>query len=111
MQVSDLTSLLIYVASGGAAVVASKLLEQFAWFQTLAPNGKLASVLGASVVLTLVAVFLQGVIARNPFVNDAIDPYVKALLPLVNLFIAQVAHGMGKVQTERARALSNGSGQ
>lgn len=108
-MVSDLASLLIYLASGGAAVVVSKLLEQFAWFQSLAPNGKMASVIGASVLVTLIAVFLQSVIAQNPFINGAVDPYVKALLPLVNLFITQVAHGMGKVQT--ARALANGSGK
>ena len=40
MIASDFASLLVYSASGAASIGMSRLLEQFAWFQALAPNGK-----------------------------------------------------------------------
>lgn len=107
-MVTDLVSLLIYLSSGAASVGISKLLEQFAWFQAQSPNGKLFSVFGASAVVAVLAVFLQGVIVQHPFVSDLIDPYVKALLPVFNMLIAQMTHGMAKVQSFRAEAMRRG---
>jgi len=101
-MVSDLTSLLIYIVSGGASVIASRVLEQFHWFKNISPNGRMVSVFGVSAVLALIAVFLQSIIARNPFINEAVDPYVKALLPIVNILAAQIGHGMAKTQEFRA---------
>jgi len=102
MIVTDLVSLLIYLASGAASAGVSKLFEKFEWFQALAPNGKMASVIGASAILAIVAVFLQGVVAQNPFISTAVDPYIKALLPLVNLFATQITHGSAKATMLRA---------
>ena len=104
-MVTDLVSLLIYLSSGAASVGISKLLEKFEWFQAQSPNGKLFSVFGASAVVAVLAVFMQGVIVQHPFVSDLIDPYVKALLPVFNMLIAQMTHGMAKVQAFRARAV------
>jgi len=101
-MVSDLTSLLIYIISGGASVVASRVLEQFDWFKSLTPNGRMVSVFGVSAVLALVAVYVQSITARNPFINDAVDPYVKALLPILNILASQIGHGMQKTQEFRA---------
>lgn len=101
-MVSDLASLLIYVISGGASVVASRVLEQFDWFKSLTPNGRMVSVFGVSAVLAVVAVAVQSVVAKNPFINDAVDPYVRALLPIVNILAAQIGHGMAKTQEFRA---------
>lgn len=101
-MVSDLSSLIIYIISGGASVIASRVLEQFGWFKNLSSNGRMVSVFGVSAVLALVAVFAQSVIARNPFINEAVDPYVKALLPIINILAAQIGHGMAKTQMLRA---------
>ncbi len=101
-MVSDLQSLIIYIISGGASVVASRALEQFDWFKSLTPNGRMVSVFGVSAVLALMAVFVQSIVAHNPFINDAVDPYVKALLPIINILASQIGHGMAQAQRFKA---------
>jgi hypothetical protein len=91
--VTDLVSLLAFLASGAASAGIAKLLEQMAWFQSLKSNGKLITVFSASAVIALVAVYLQSLVSSAPFINATIDPYLKAVLPLINLLITQIVHG------------------
>jgi len=37
-------------------------------------------------------------VLQRPFINDLVDPYIKILLPFVNLLVTQIVHGSDKAQ-------------
>jgi len=100
--VTDLASLLIYIASGATSALLSKAFERWAWFQAQLPSGKQMTVIGASAGLAMLAVFVQGMVLQRPFINDLVDPYIKILLPFVNLLVTQIVHGSDKAQEVKA---------
>jgi hypothetical protein len=97
---ADLPSLLIYLAGGGAAVVASafvsRVLEGSGWFEPLSSDGKLLAVASLTVMISLLATGLQQFLAANAGLSAELNPYVTAALLALSFVTTQVVHGRSK---------------
>jgi hypothetical protein len=103
MNVVDLTSLLAYLAAGGAAFFLPGLFDRLGWFQALAPTGKQLTVALTALLITLLAVGVQGLLVQYPLVSAQLDPYVKSALITINILITQFQHGSVKAALMRAQ--------
>lgn len=106
MNVTDLASLLAFLAAGGTAFLLPGILEKLDFFNALAPSGKQLTVALTSIVVTLLAVGVQGLLVQYPLVSAQLDPYVKAALITVNILITQYQHGTTKAQAMQARGVA-----
>lgn len=102
MTITDIASLLAFLAAGGAALYLPSLLDKLEWFNALAPSGKQFTVAAASVAVTLLAVFVQGVLVQYPLISERLDPYVKAALITLNVLLTQYRHGTNNIAAMRA---------
>jgi hypothetical protein len=104
---ADLPSLLIYLAGGGAVIVASwfvsRVLEGSGWFEPLSPDGKLLAVGALTVMISIAATAAQQFLAANVGVSAELNPYVTAALLALSFVTTQVAHGRSKANGSAPR--------
>lgn len=109
MTVTDALSVLAFLASPALIAFVSKEAEGWGWFQSVTPNGKLAIIGGASVLLAMASLALTTFLTGHPDVLGSIDPYVKVALPIINFVVSQITHGSG--QPERAIGKKKGTSE
>lgn len=106
----DLSSLLLWLISGGAAIVAgavvSFVFERSEWFQSFGSMGKVSAVFVATSVISVVAMILRDVL--DPGTLEYLNPYVGLILTALSQAAAfagsQYAHKNDPLAIERAVA-------
>lgn len=98
MQVTDIPSLIAFIASPLLIAFISTQAEKWEWFQAISPNGKLAAIGAVSVLLAWLSLGLSQFIAGNPDVAASIDPFVRTALMALNFVASQATHGVQKAK-------------
>ena len=106
----DLSSLLLWLISGGAAIVAGALVsfvyERSEKFQSLGTTGKVTAVFVATSVVSVVAMVLRDKLA--PGTLEALNPYVVLLITAFHqagaFAASQIAHDRDPLAISRRNA-------
>ncbi len=102
MSTTDTLGILAFLASPALIALVSKQAEGWAWFQAIAPNGKLAAIAAFSALVAMLSFALTQFVTGRPELLGAIDPYVRVALISVNFVVSQATHG-----SQEARKLGN----